>query len=370
MSQLINIPGLKAPIGVGIFATYGSSTKSRAAADFMDDADPYDALLKLPPGDLIADLKVVAILGFPPSNGEGGFVPGNVYFQTVSAVFPKITQRDGVPTFSVTEKMLQGEPSNSNAQARSPFRFIDGKAWLTATQNPMFPAIKISMVLGSADVVVDTWESSKTNVDPTWKFELGAGEKKAAAGVIDKIIDWIPKPSLGYERGGSTSTTTKGGSRTRGQLYQTKEWTLLLELGERRKVRTPTVYKEGRILFIYFDTNAKEIGKYLHPQKKADQVKGLMRDIEELIDKYGAEHITGIHIRGYASRLGDTNPNLELSKARARHVAEKIKDIYHLKIDDEKVTHRGEPITEGNDKDNSWKDRAVIVTVDAERIVP
>ena len=94
--------------------------------------------------------------------------------------------------------MMQGEPNSPRAQARSPFRFIDGKAWLTATQNPKFPAIKISLVLGSSDVVVDTWESSKTDVDPTWKFELGAGDgkKAAAAGVIDKIIEWLPKPSV------------------------------------------------------------------------------------------------------------------------------------------------------------------------------
>jgi len=372
MSQLVNIPGLNAPINVGIYATYDENAKSRATASFLDDSDPYDAVLKLPPGDLTTSLTVTALLSFPPSDGDGGFVAANIYSQAVSAVFAKIVQTDGVPVFSVTEKMMQGEPNSPRAQARSPFRFIDGKAWLTATQNPKFPAIKISLVLGSSDVVVDTWESSKTDVDPTWKFELGAGDgkKASAAGVIDKIIEWLPKPSVSYERGGSSSTKTQGGTRTRGQLYQTKEWTLLLELGERRKVRVPTVYKEGRIIFIYFDTNAKEIGKYLNPRDKTDQLKQLMRAMDDILEKYGTEHITNIKITGHASRLGDTNANLNLSEARAKHVADYIKRIYKLKIPEDKITFRGEPVTEGNDKDNSWKDRNVMISVDAERIVP
>ena len=64
MSQLVNIPGLNAPINVGIYATYDENAKSRAAASFLDDSDPYDAVLKLPPGDLTTSLTVTALLSF------------------------------------------------------------------------------------------------------------------------------------------------------------------------------------------------------------------------------------------------------------------------------------------------------------------
>jgi hypothetical protein len=40
MPQLINIPGLQAPIGVALYATYGPNTKLQSVMHFLDDADP------------------------------------------------------------------------------------------------------------------------------------------------------------------------------------------------------------------------------------------------------------------------------------------------------------------------------------------
>jgi outer membrane protein OmpA-like peptidoglycan-associated protein len=355
--------------------------EKKSVGDFPDDDTPYDSALTLPPtfwdylrgsGNQDA-LKIEATLGFPPIDENGGAAPQNLYLQNVYAAFPFIFQNDEV-RFLVTERLLQGESLNRTAQQRSPFRFIEGKAWLSATNDPGYVAVKISMVLGSADVWVESWEKSEEAATWTIGVGFGGGENKAsAAGIgetIDKIIKWLPKPTI--ERQSGKTTDTKGRSRTVGQLSQTREWLMLLKLPEQKKPKPrpkPMVFKEGFVFPVYFDTNKKEVGNYLEPKKKTDQIKDLMRVMDEQLAKYGAENITGIEVVGHASRLGDTEPNLTLSEGRARYIADLLKRIYKVKIPEENIRFRGEPVEEGSNKDNSWQDRVVWVTINAARTV-
>jgi outer membrane protein OmpA-like peptidoglycan-associated protein len=374
MGQLINIPGLKGPIQVELSVTFGDLNKMRVE-DFPDDLTPYDSSLTLPlrlwdylrglpAGKDNIQLKVEGMLSFPALDGKGGQDSKNMYQQHVYAAFPLIIQNEEIG-FLATEKLLQGEPFDRAAQQRSPFRFIEGKAWLSAANKPRYVAVKIAMVLGSSDVLVESWE--KSSEEATWTIGVG-GDKKAsstAGGIIDKIVKWIPKPTI--ERQGGKTTDTKGGSRTIGQLSQTREWTMVLQLPEPKPKPKPIVYREGFLHPVYFDTNKKEVGNYLEPTKKTDQLKDLMRVMDEQIAKYGAENITGIEVKGHASRLGDTEPNITLSEGRAKYIADLLKRLYKVKIPDENITFRGEPIESGNDKDNSWKDRVVWVSINAVR---
>jgi outer membrane protein OmpA-like peptidoglycan-associated protein len=364
MGQLINIPGLKGPINVELGVTFGDVGKMRVE-NFPDDQTPYDSSLTLPPGNQNTQLKVEGMLYFPALDGKGGKDSKNMYQQPVYAVFPLIIQNDEIRSI-VTEKLLQGEPFDRAAQERSPFRFIEGKAWLSATNNPRYVALKIAMVLGSSDVLVESWETSSE--EATWTIGVGGDEKKAsstAGGIIDKVVKWIPKPTI--ERHGGKTTDTKGGTRTIGQLSQTREWTMLLELPEPKPKPKPIIYREGFTFPVYFDTNKKEVGNYLEPTKKTDQIKDLMRVMDEQIAKYGVENITEIEVKGHASRLGDTEPNITLSEGRARYIADLLNRLYKVKIPDANITFRGEPIEPGNDKDNSWKDRVVWVSINAVR---
>lgn len=375
MGQLINIPALNGPIQVDLGVTLFGVGNKRLFVDFPDDADPYDASMKLPQGDQNANLVVQAMLGFPPQDGEGHTVWYNMYHQNVRALFPMIV-KDGVVQILATEKALQGEPNRPGAQQNSPFRFIEGKAWLTATQNPRFYAVKVTMMLGTLDGKELSWSTTEEKASWSFGIEVGGGDKAEAkqAGIVDKagmVIDIIKKlvPTLSAGRSGGKTTETKGGSRTVGQLTQTREWTLLLEVPEPKKPPQPVVYREGPMHPVYFDTNKKEIGKYLEPKSKTDQLKDLIRWADAQIEKYGVENITKVTVSGHASRLGDTEANVNLSEARAKHVADFLKRFYKMKIPDDHITFRGEPVDEGSDRDNSWKDRVVWVTIHAVRIV-
>jgi outer membrane protein OmpA-like peptidoglycan-associated protein len=94
-----------------------------------------------------------------------------------------------------------------------------------------------------------------------------------------------------------------------------------------------------------------------------------MRVMDEQIAKYGQENIVGIEVVGHASRLGDTEPNITLSEGRAKYIADLLKRLYKVKIPDDNIKFRGEPIEEGNNRDNSWKDRVVWVTINAVKTV-
>jgi len=377
MPQLINIPALKGPIGVDLSVSVGDGFKGRFE-NFPDDDSPYDSALTvplqfwdylrgLPAGNSDTRVKVEAMLSFPPLDGKGEKEAKNMYQQHIYAVFPFTLKGDEIQ-FLATEKLVQGEPLDRVAQQRSPFRFIEGKAWISATNDPKFVAVKIALVLGSSDVLVESWE--KSSEDAQWTIGIGGGDKNAsanAAGLIDKIIKWIPKPTI--ERQGGKTTDTTGGSRTVGDLSQKREWMMLLKLPERKPKPQPVIYREGFMFPVYFDTNKKEVGMYREPKKNTDQLKDLMRAMDEQLAKYGADNITGIEVVGHASRLGDTEPNITLSEGRAKYVADLLKRVYKVKIPDENIKFRGEPIEEGNDKDNSWKDRVVWVSINAVRKV-
>lgn len=363
VTQYINIPDLPGAILVDYAVSYTVNGKQRNAE--KSDKDPYDASLKLPQGDHNAEIKVWVMLTFPALNREGEVAWENWYIQNVSALLRLEIQKGQVISIA-SEKRLQGETFNPGAMQKSPFRFIEGRAWLNATQSPRYYALKFMMVVGSSEIKVDTWETN--NQDPSWKggVEFGGDSKKASVtGVIDTITKFFPK--VGFERIGAAESRSQGGSRTPGQLAQTREWTVILEVPEPKQVPKPVIYSESFTHPVYFDTNRKEIGKYLHPQNKTDQLQDLIRVVDTQIAKYGKENIRGVEVRGHASRLGDTLPNINLSEARAKHVADFLKRFYKFKISDEDITFRGEPVDEGNNKDNSWKDRVVWVSINAVR---
>lgn len=377
MAQLINIPGLQGPIGVDVGVLHTGSGKNRFE-DFPDDADPYDANapLRMPEGDQRAEIKVEAMLHFPPQDGEGNHKPDNAYSRHVYATLPFIIQGDSVQ-FLATEKVLAGEAFDPRAESRSPFRLIEGKVYLSATQSPRHYLVRIWMLLGSPDGVTNTWETAEEEATWTVTFDNKDANK---AGVIDKfgrIFDKVRKmiPSVSAERNEAKVTQTKGGSRTIGQMAVPREWTLQLEMPEPRKPPKPPkpmVFREGQLLPVYFDTNKAEIGHYLEPRYKTDQIKGLIRFVDEAIAKYGIENINSIEVVGHASRLGDTMANITLSSARAKFVADFLKDYFRklkTKIPDDNINHRGEPVDEGNDKQNPWQDRVVWVTINAVRVV-
>jgi outer membrane protein OmpA-like peptidoglycan-associated protein len=358
----IHIPGLKGSVAVHVTALY----LGKDGASKVEFGNAFDATMNLPEAEQTAELMVRATMQFPLQVGRNG-VSSPLYTQSVIAIFPGIVQKDGVPLFSVTEKALQGEPTDPIAQRMSQFRFLGGMAWLTATQNKKYLAVKVKLVVGSSDVEVESFGRTDEPVSVTEGVAGKGGGGVSLPPPFDKIVEFNAEVEFKSEVTHARSVNNTGISRTIGDFSQTREWTLLLELPElKQKPKTPMI-KEKYLHVVYFGTNKKEINGYPHPRTKSDQIKALQMFVDDKISRYGSDHILGIEVKGFASRLGDTEANIGVSEGRARYVANLLQRLYKLKIDEKNITFRGEPVTEGNDRDNSWEDRAAWVTINTER---
>src|SRR5262249_12697981 len=151
--------------------------------------------------------------------------------QWATGTFNNIVLADGALTFSDTQIALQGEPVIGHpSSALNRFRYIDGTAWVSASNNPRIPVIKIKVTVGSQDV--DVIAKAATTTDPSWKeaFEVGGGAKPGGlvGWVPFKLVDVDVKLGVKIERSGEV--TARGTTRTTtvGQLAQQKVWTLSL----------------------------------------------------------------------------------------------------------------------------------------------
>jgi outer membrane protein OmpA-like peptidoglycan-associated protein len=361
MGQSIHIPGLKGQVQASVLAVLGD-----LKTEFPDG---YDATFKLPNRKLTTKLFIGAGLVFPSDYDPEEEEWHISYSQWVSGTFNNIVLADGVLTFSDTQITLQGEPAFGHPSSTSNrFRYIDGTAWVSASNNPRIPVIKIKLTVGSQDV--DVIAKAVTTTDPSWKesFELGGGVKPGGlvGWVVSKFVDIDVKVGVKFERSGEVKTHGTTRTTTVGQLFQQRVWTLSLQMPDLPAPPGPFGLPEP--YKVYFDTGKSNADNYRSPLNgMMDQIKGL-RDYMDAIDKaYGLENIQSATVAGYASGLGDlgpngSRPNINLSLDRARYVAELLSTLYHVEIPRNKVTPKGSPIN-STGKDNKAQDRRAELSV-------
>jgi outer membrane protein OmpA-like peptidoglycan-associated protein len=289
------------------------------------------------------------------------------YNQFVTGTFNNIVQADGQLAFSDTQVSLQGEPVfiGPNSQLNK-LRYIDGTAWVSASNNPRIPEIKIKLSVGSQDVEVVS--QTKTVTDPSWKesFEGGGGIKPGGVvgWVVSKFVNIDVKLGVKFERSGEVKSGARTRTMTAGQLSQQRVWTLSLLLPEPKApppppgpFGLPEPYK------VYFETGKSNADHYRSPLTRGmDQIKGLQEYMNAIDKSYGLDNIDSATVLGYASGLGDTRGNIDLSLNRARYVADLLSKLYYVQIPPSKIISRGEPIM-ANDKDNNPEERRAELSV-------
>lgn len=373
MTQAILIPGLGGTIQVGMSAWFDPGPGETEFQNGFDDT------VKLPDRTLTTTLKIQAAMIFPTHTWPPTGHTSKGYSYYVHGRFSNIEQRDEKLVFANTEVAMQalGAPSPPGAE-QSLFRFIDGKAWLSASNNPRVCVVKIKLVLGSQDVYVMSWEES--HQDAQWSVEVGkeGGKDANEAGVggwvkdrivgpAGKVIDVIRSLTGKIGRSGAVDTSTRGTQFTPGQLSAQPEWTWSLVLPEPKPKPQPALSLAWHK--VYFLTGKADLlGANNDPGKfpdKQDQIKALQIFMDGVQAKFGGsfKYLESIELLGHASGLGDTGKNLGLSLARANYVKKLIWDIYKVQIPMEKIFAKGEPLTAGNDKDNTPEDRRVDVNV-------
>jgi outer membrane protein OmpA-like peptidoglycan-associated protein len=350
MAYEIVIPALKNSISVTVGGAFDPDGE-HVALEFKGGG--MDSKVRVSDRKRRTKLWIKAVLSFPPQYDKATDQTSKHYWQIVEGVFDDIDQVNGQLLFSNTEVKLQGDPLPPEAASESQFRFIDGVAWLSQGNNPRVMVVKIKLTLGSPDVVVVSTTSNTT--DPVWK-EGGEGgpSGKIEWGPIDVDV----KLGLKWERTGQTDSNGKGRTTTVGQLSAQPVWTIYLELPEQKPTPPPPgPFGLPEPYKVYFETGKNNADRYRSPLSgMMDQIKGLQEYMNDIDKAYGLENIESASVIGYASGLGDTRGNINLSAARAQYVAELLNTLYHVEIPRYKITPRGEPINAG-DKDDTPEDR-------------
>jgi outer membrane protein OmpA-like peptidoglycan-associated protein len=286
-------------------------------------------------------LTVTVTLFFPPYWDSEEGIGIAAYTQIVRGTFNNIVQANGALTFPNDQIDLQGEPNGGDDNK---LRFIDGTAWV-ATKDPksLSQVIKIKLTVGSQDVVVVSKSRSDTDKTTGSETEINVG--------VGSHKETTSQPVHSREN---------GQSRTAGQIWQQRTWTLTLQLPEPKAppppaAPTPLTYK------VYFDTGRGNADNYRSPLNgNIDQLKGLqgfMKDIEA----YGPENVESVSVSGFASELGTTKDNLDLSKNRGNYILNSLRKYYSSLIPPNKMP--AEPLSNGSPpsgksaKDNTPADR-------------
>jgi hypothetical protein len=125
---------------------------------------------------------------------------------------------------------------------------------------------------------------------------------------------------------------------------------------------------------VYFPTGKSNADHYPTPvvgdnwasaTAQRDQIKAVQNFMNRVLNKYGKDNIINVEVHGYASGLGDTRDNINLSLDRANYVAQLLRQLYHVDLPHDKVSPHGELPIPGNDRDDNQIDRTakIVVTV-------
>jgi outer membrane protein OmpA-like peptidoglycan-associated protein len=372
--QMIYIPGLDGTIQVYMSAWFDPGPGE------IDFSGGFDATHKLADQKRTTNLKIQVQMIFPTHTWRATGHKSQAYSEFVHGKFSNIEQTDGKLIFSNTEVMIQalGPPSPPGAH-QSLFRYLEGKAWLSASNNPGIAVVKIRLVLGSPDVYVKSWE--ETHEDAQWKVEVGKdGAKEAGVGswVKDRIlgpgkvvIDTIRKFSGKVERSGAVDKRTTGMQFTPGQLSVQPEWILSLVLPELKPPPQPVTHFMRHK--VYFLTGKSDLNGVNNDPRKFPDQQDQIKSLQRFLDSYQArfadrdfKYLESIELIGHASGLGDTGGNLTLSESRANYVKQLIWMTNRINIPEEKIKARGKPYAAG-DKDNNPEDRRVDVQLFARK---
>jgi outer membrane protein OmpA-like peptidoglycan-associated protein len=358
MSETIFIPGLRDSVKVKVEAIFG------AGPDVMKTSfdNGLNETFKLAEKKRQSRLVIVAQMMFPHCRDDqgGGWFAG--YPQVVTGVFDNIIESDGNLQFSDTQISLQGEPIYVPPNSLSnPFRYIDGTAWVSGSANPRIPVIKIKLTIGSQDVIVTSRTVSTT--DATSKTTKGGKTSFDPKDILPKDIqEWIPLKvvdiDVKVERADPINARSSTSTRTLGQLWQQRVWTLSLQLPEiKPPAPPPGPFGLPEPFTFYFETGKSNADRYRSPLSgMSDQIKGLQEYLEAIDKTYKLENIDSIAVIGYASGLGDTINNIHLSTDRANYVANLLSTLNIYKVPPNKITPKGERIN-ASDKDDNPRDR-------------
>jgi hypothetical protein len=353
MSQFITIPALYGPaIQVDMIPTFEPDIQ----APYTDSNNGYHRTYKMPGGKATTNLKITALIRFPNYTWKETGQTSIAYFQRVSTTFTDLELADGNLTFIDQVLPLQSELLQIIHPAyfeKTLFRFIDGRARLSASNNPRILVVTIKLILGSPDVYVLSTAKSVTPPVSKTSYEAG-GEAKIPFGMAVKL-------GVKGETTSEVTTRTNGLSRTVEHLSQEREWTIFLQLPEPKP--HGVVPRAPMWHYVYFLTGRKNLkgpNEGNDPSKFPDhQFKLLQAFMQAIEQNIGFKDILNIELVGHASGLGDSNGNFKLSQQRAEEVKTILSGMTKVPID---TSARGAP-PEKNNKDNNPQDRRVDVTV-------
>jgi outer membrane protein OmpA-like peptidoglycan-associated protein len=293
-------------------------------------------------------LWIKIVMSFPPDYNKERDFTSKHYWHIVDGAFEDIDQADGKLLFSDGEIKLDGPAAPPEAPADSLFRFIDATAWLSKGDNPRVTVVKVKLSVGSPEVYVLSHTDNYT--EPVWKTGGGGG--------FDLGPEDIPIKLDGkWERTGRTDSHSDGTSLTVAQLSAQPVFTIFLELPEPKPVPPPPgPFGLPEPYTFYFETGKSNADNYRSPLSGSwDQIKGLQMYLDDIDKQYGLDNIDSAEVTGYASGLGDTRGNLNLSADRARYVVDLISTL-RINIPRTKLVPKGEPIN-ASDKDDNPHDR-------------
>jgi hypothetical protein len=253
------IPGLNGHVIVSVSAVFDPDSE-RIGTNFPPSgADPEGrhAELKLTGRNRKTKLLITVWMQFPNYYDKENDYWVQAYSQEVTGNFD-ITQEDGFLTFSDRQIDLQGEPSQSwpFGFRENKFRFIDGTAWLASPElKTRTPVIKIKLTIGSQDVIVVY--KGRTDTDSVKKSGTDISSKRGGK-VLDGLINLEVTVTTKFETTDPVTSRTSAQTRTVGQVWQQRSWTLLLQVPQPKPKPEPPLRLTGHK--VYFLTGKKDLG--------------------------------------------------------------------------------------------------------------
>ncbi len=191
-------------------------------------------------------------------------------------------------------------------------------------------------------------DNSKVDDDVQVKVESARSEAKPKSG--DPYVMFIPVASY-------TGNGTKGKMNLK-PIYAYLNVTDKIVPPPPKLVPTATPVVLGHV--VYFKTGESNADHFPNPNPivtMKDQIKDLQNFMNRVDSVSGLKNIVGIDVHGYASGLGDTRANINLSQKRADYVAQLLRQLYHIQLKEAQITPHGEPPIAGNDNEDKWENR-------------
>ncbi len=396
MSQPVYIAGLEGTVLVDVIANFEPSIGLSPAT--FDRTAFYDEL-DLPNIKTTTALHIIVQIQFPYAKSSkfrdenDDPVESGPYVVTAHGLFMHIELEDGTIAFTNDEAPIQVQFSTRNMfYGSSLFSFISGRAYLAVSaQNPRAAFIKVKLVLGSQDVYVKNWSTTKQ--EPTWKQtvtvkkEPNQGKDDDDDGELDKvirminpakrIIDFLDREMSGevaFERSGQVDSNSKGGQVTPGQLFEQPEWTLVLIMPKPKPkpkpVTMPATYGWTSEMVFFLTGQSDWYGAHNDPTKMANKENQVNR-LKKLLASIPKDRVKKIDLIGHASGLGDSQGNTDLSLRRANFVKGEITKYfgvdYSARKDDKGedvmiIEAHGAPV-DAKSTDNDPQDRNVEIQI-------